>query len=91
MRNRALKVAPEDDTQRHRYTNLAMAEFQHEGKVCRFGNLPKEGEGILPMVTTEFAPQSHGKVASENLTLAPMQSAPRQFSLLLITVNYVTK
>jgi hypothetical protein len=30
------------------------------------------------MVATEFAPQSHGKVASENLTLASMKSGRRE-------------
>jgi hypothetical protein len=54
------------------------AGLYHEGNVGRFSNLPKEGERILPMVTTEFAPQSHGKVASENLTLAPMKSGRRE-------------
>jgi hypothetical protein len=30
------------------------------------------------MVTSQFAPQSHGKVALENLTLVLMQSARRE-------------
>ena len=65
-----------------------MAEFQHERKVGRSCSLPKEGAGILLMVTTEFAPKSHGKVASENLTLVLMQSMRRElgwFESLLTT------
>jgi hypothetical protein len=47
-------------------------------KVGRFCSLPKEGEGILLMVTTPFAPKSHEKAALENLTLVLMQSARRE-------------
>jgi hypothetical protein len=58
--------------------NLAIAEFQDEEKMGRFCSLPKEGAGILLMMTTEFAPESHVKVVLENLTFALMQSARRE-------------
>ena len=65
------------DGRKYRRTSQ-IAEFQDEEKMGRFCGLPKEGTGILLMMTTEFAPESHVKVVLENLTFALMQSARRE-------------
>jgi hypothetical protein len=44
-----------------------------EEAVGRFSSPPKEGEESRLLVTTEFAPWSHQKVALKNLTFALMR------------------
>ena len=73
------------------WSNVAIAEFQHKGKVGRFCSLPKEGEGNLLMVTTEFAPKSHAKVALENLTLVLMPVRAKRTRLVLSLRTVVNK